>query len=101
MIGECLVAIAMNCSVLVTRVGPSPSFFSGTIATFLELSIEYSGKTDTLYLPYLSETQTLPTVGDRCRFDLLEMRLSGVVSGKGIVLPRAKIVDAIDCNGGT
>jgi len=82
---------------VITGVGSDPPFESGVIATFVEVTATYRGRTEVLYLPYMEKEQAKPRPGQSCRIAYRVSRLNGMVGGTSAVLERANIIDQISC----
>lgn len=81
----------------IVSVGPVPTVGSGLMAFYTEIKAEQGGVESTFYQVYLGEGDLIPSAGQTCDITFEESQLSGVVSGVGVVLPRAKIITKIRC----
>jgi hypothetical protein len=89
--------MASVCSILIS-VGNTPAFESGVIATFLELHTNSSNKNETLYLPYMSKTQIIPTIGQMCYITYHISDLNGIIGSESKKLLKVNMIDKIQCH---
>jgi hypothetical protein len=73
---------------------------SGVISTWVEISVEVEvGATIKVFIPYMSETQRLPNVGETCDFIYQIKNIDGAVGLKISQIQDAKVVGHFVCQG--
>jgi len=74
---------------------------SGVLSTWVEISVEdTAGSSPTkVFIPYITEKQRLPRIGESCDFNYHIETIQGVVGLKGAKILDAKVVERFACEG--
>jgi hypothetical protein len=90
---------ATDFSAKVTRVSAFPGPRSGVVITWVALSVvkDEAQPEQELLLPYMSEDQPQPKVGEKCLFSVHSQPAGGYVGSSFVAVHDAIVIDSFQC----
>ncbi len=92
---------AVAAEVLILSTSSRPTFASGLIASYAAVLVHQKGREQyTVFIPYFSPQQFLPSQGDKCRLSYQIAPVRGQVSPLLLHLDAAVVARRLECGSG-